>query len=209
MTPNGTLSPMGMMPRPRRLRVVGIFSLGLYQYDNGYGFVTLDVAKRLFNKDRVGADGASHRRHLRVPRDRRGGLGPAGTGLSDGGLVAVKPVALLGALAREDGHLHHDRPDRHGGSAQHRRVAHPARDGEEPGHRHLEDDGRRGIEYQEDLHVARVRSLVRSGRRSAVSGVTRLQRFYIATRSSASTRRSTTSPTCPSSSRRWTSRSWS
>ena len=53
MTPNGTLSPMGMMPRPRRLRVVGIFSLGLYQYDSGYGFVTLDVAKRLFNKDRV------------------------------------------------------------------------------------------------------------------------------------------------------------
>ena len=46
-------SPLGMMPRPRRLRVVGIFSLGLYQYDNGYGFVTLDVAKRLFNKDRV------------------------------------------------------------------------------------------------------------------------------------------------------------
>ena len=53
MTPNGTLSPMGMMPRPRRLRVVGIFSLGLYQYDSGYGFVTLDVAKNLFNKDRV------------------------------------------------------------------------------------------------------------------------------------------------------------
>ena len=53
MTPNGTLSPMGMMPRPRRLRIVGIFSLGLYQYDSGYGFVTLDVAKRLFNRDRV------------------------------------------------------------------------------------------------------------------------------------------------------------
>ena len=53
ITQHGTLSPLGMMPRPRRLRVVGIFSLGLYQYDNGYGFVTLDVAKRLFNKDRV------------------------------------------------------------------------------------------------------------------------------------------------------------
>ena len=53
MTPSGTLSPMGMMPRPRRLRVVGIFSLGLYQYDSGYGFVTLDVAKELLNKDRV------------------------------------------------------------------------------------------------------------------------------------------------------------
>ena len=53
VTPNGTLSPMGMMPRPRRLRVVGIFSLGLYEYDNAYGFVTLDVAKRLVAEDQV------------------------------------------------------------------------------------------------------------------------------------------------------------
>ena len=53
VTPNGTLSPMGMMPRPRRLEVVGIFSLGLYEYDNAYGFVTLDVAKRLLAKDQV------------------------------------------------------------------------------------------------------------------------------------------------------------
>jgi lipoprotein-releasing system permease protein len=53
VTPNGTLSPMGMMPRPRRLEVVGIFSLGLYEYDNGYGFVTLDAAKRLVAEDQV------------------------------------------------------------------------------------------------------------------------------------------------------------
>ena len=44
---------MGMVPRPRQLEVVGIFSLGLYEYDNAYGFVTLDVAGRLFNKHRV------------------------------------------------------------------------------------------------------------------------------------------------------------
>lgn len=53
ITQHGTLSPVGMMPRPRRLRVVGIFNLGLFTYDNGYGYVTLDVAKRLFRKDRV------------------------------------------------------------------------------------------------------------------------------------------------------------
>ncbi len=53
VTPHGSLSPMGMLPRTRRLRVVGIFSLGIYEYDNTYGFVTLDVAKRLLNKDRV------------------------------------------------------------------------------------------------------------------------------------------------------------
>ncbi len=53
LTLSGALSPMGMLPRPRRLRVVGIFRLGLQQYDSAYGFVTLDVAKRLLNKDRV------------------------------------------------------------------------------------------------------------------------------------------------------------
>ena len=30
LTPNGTLSPMGLMPRPRRARVAGIYSLGIY-----------------------------------------------------------------------------------------------------------------------------------------------------------------------------------
>ncbi len=53
LTPSGTLSPMGVLPRPRRLEVVGVFSLGLYQYDTAYGFVTLDAARRLFGKDRV------------------------------------------------------------------------------------------------------------------------------------------------------------
>ena len=51
LTPEGTLSPMGLIPRTRRLRVAGIFSLGLYEFDAMYGFVTLDVAKRLFDKD--------------------------------------------------------------------------------------------------------------------------------------------------------------
>jgi lipoprotein-releasing system permease protein len=51
LTPQGTLSPMGMIPRTRRLKVVGIFSLGLYDFDSSYGFVSLDVARRLFEKD--------------------------------------------------------------------------------------------------------------------------------------------------------------
>lgn len=49
-TPQGTLTPGGMMFRPRPLRVVGIFFLNLYEYDSTYGFVSLPVAKRLLNK---------------------------------------------------------------------------------------------------------------------------------------------------------------
>ncbi|HZT77023.1 MAG TPA: ABC transporter permease [Vicinamibacterales bacterium] len=51
LTPEGTLSPMGMMPVPRRLRVAGTFSLGLYEFDSSYGFVSLDTARRLLGPD--------------------------------------------------------------------------------------------------------------------------------------------------------------
>jgi lipoprotein-releasing system permease protein len=53
LTPQGTLSPMGMLPRARRMRVAGIFSLGLFEFDSTYGYVSIDVAKRLLGKDRV------------------------------------------------------------------------------------------------------------------------------------------------------------
>jgi lipoprotein-releasing system permease protein len=51
MTPGGSLSPMGLMPRNRRVRVAGLFQLGLYEYDSAYGFVSLDFSKRLLSKE--------------------------------------------------------------------------------------------------------------------------------------------------------------
>jgi lipoprotein-releasing system permease protein len=50
-TPEGTLSPMGVVPRTRRLKIVGLFSLGFFETDSSYGFVSLDVAKRLSGQD--------------------------------------------------------------------------------------------------------------------------------------------------------------
>jgi lipoprotein-releasing system permease protein len=37
----------------RPLRVVGTFSLGLYEFDSSFGYVSLDVASRLFEKSHV------------------------------------------------------------------------------------------------------------------------------------------------------------
>jgi lipoprotein-releasing system permease protein len=48
-TPQGTLSPMGMIPRVRRVTIAGIYSLGLYEFDSAYGFISLDLAKRLMS----------------------------------------------------------------------------------------------------------------------------------------------------------------
>lgn len=52
LTPKGTLSPMGILPRTRRLEIVGVYSLGLQEFDAGTGFVSLDVAGRLNDRDR-------------------------------------------------------------------------------------------------------------------------------------------------------------
>jgi lipoprotein-releasing system permease protein len=53
LTTHGRLSPMGMLYPRRDLRVVGTFELGLYEFDSTYGFVSLETAKRLLNKDAV------------------------------------------------------------------------------------------------------------------------------------------------------------
>ena len=53
LTPSGTLSPMGVMPRQRRLKVAGLFRMGLYQVDALSGFVDLDTGMLLAGTDRV------------------------------------------------------------------------------------------------------------------------------------------------------------
>jgi len=52
MTPEGDLTPFGVSPRTRLFKVVGVFSLGLYEYDSSYGFVHLSVAERLLDRTR-------------------------------------------------------------------------------------------------------------------------------------------------------------
>jgi len=51
LTPQGTLSPMGVLPRSRIAEVVGIYSLGLLEFDATYGFVSLGFAQRLMAKN--------------------------------------------------------------------------------------------------------------------------------------------------------------
>ncbi|MGA8220985.1 MAG: FtsX-like permease family protein [Candidatus Acidiferrales bacterium] len=46
-SPQGNLTPFGMLPRSRRFRVAGIFDSGFYDYDANWGFVTLGSAQAL------------------------------------------------------------------------------------------------------------------------------------------------------------------
>jgi lipoprotein-releasing system permease protein len=47
MSPQGTITPLGPVFRPRTFQVAGIFSLGLYQFDSEYAFVRIDVAQNV------------------------------------------------------------------------------------------------------------------------------------------------------------------
>ena len=53
LTPNGSLTPMGVMPRQRRFKVVGTFTLGLYEVDSLTGFVSLESGMLVAGKDHV------------------------------------------------------------------------------------------------------------------------------------------------------------
>ena len=53
LTLEGVLTPKGNRPLPRRRQVVGIFRLGLYEFDSTYAFVSLPDAMRLFDKQQV------------------------------------------------------------------------------------------------------------------------------------------------------------
>jgi len=47
LSPQGRLTPFGMMPRTRRFRVTGVFDSGFYDYDENWCFMTLLAAQGL------------------------------------------------------------------------------------------------------------------------------------------------------------------
>ncbi len=51
ISPLGTMTPMGMMPKMKRFRVKGIFYSGMYEYDNTMAYVSLESAQKFFSMD--------------------------------------------------------------------------------------------------------------------------------------------------------------
>jgi len=49
-SPQGELTPLGLVPRYQRFRITGIFASGFYQYDSSYAFMRLTDAQRLFSE---------------------------------------------------------------------------------------------------------------------------------------------------------------
>jgi len=49
-SPQGELTPLGLVPRYQRFRVTGIFTSGFYQYDSSYAFMRLADSQHLFSE---------------------------------------------------------------------------------------------------------------------------------------------------------------
>jgi lipoprotein-releasing system permease protein len=47
ISPNGPLSPMGILPKIRTCVVAGIFETGMFEYDSTIGYINLDTARSL------------------------------------------------------------------------------------------------------------------------------------------------------------------
>ncbi|HUE57592.1 MAG TPA: ABC transporter permease [Candidatus Udaeobacter sp.] len=65
-SPQGRLTPFGLLPRTRRFRVAGVFDSGFYDYDENWCFLTLAAAQEL-----SGAGGVANVLEFRLNRPER------------------------------------------------------------------------------------------------------------------------------------------
>ncbi len=49
VAPVAKMTPLGMIPRMKVLRVVGIFDSGMYEYDSGLAFISISTAQKFFS----------------------------------------------------------------------------------------------------------------------------------------------------------------
>jgi lipoprotein-releasing system permease protein len=53
ITPQGTMTPAGTLPRLKTFHVVGVFEVGMFEFDSGLALIDLDDAKKLYRQDGV------------------------------------------------------------------------------------------------------------------------------------------------------------
>ena len=120
-SPQGELTPFGMVPKYSRFRVVGIFNSGFYDYDSSWAFTRLSDAQRLFGLgDLISVIEFKiddiYKANEVFSRTRRRG----GQGLHDHELDGTESGPVPRTAPGTTGHLHHHRIDR-----LRRRFEHP------------------------------------------------------------------------------------
>ena len=65
ITPQGNVTPAGTLPRLKSFKVVGVFEVGMYEFDSGLALINIDDAQKLYRLDGVTGRAPEARRHVR------------------------------------------------------------------------------------------------------------------------------------------------
>jgi len=69
LTPQGQVTPAGLIPRLKQFTVVGVFEVGMFEYDNGLALIQMDDAQKLYRLgDRVSGVRLKIRELFAAPR---------------------------------------------------------------------------------------------------------------------------------------------
>ena len=154
-SPQGELTPLGLVPRYQRFRVAGIFKSGFYQYDSSYAFTAIADAQKLFSEpDLISV--ISFKVDDLYHADRVGRVieAEAGTGLSDDELDGAESRTVSRAEAGADGDVYCAGADCMCGRAEYSDRADDDGDGEDAGHCRADELWREGGAGAEDFSAA-------------------------------------------------------
>ncbi len=88
ISPNGPLTPMGVLPKVRTCRVGAVFETGMFEYDSTMGFVNLETARGLVGMNSKGVHGIEVR--VTDKKVDQADLVAAGIGEELGGMYSVR-----------------------------------------------------------------------------------------------------------------------
>ena len=142
LSPEGRTTLMGSVPRSRAYPVAAIFEIGMFEYDNTFVFMPLDLAQIYFRKKgavtAIEMTVADPERIREVEADGEAGCGQSGL---DRRLAPGQRAVRQRASGRAQRHVRDPDPDRAGGRLQHHRRADHGGEGQGPRHRDLANDG--------------------------------------------------------------------
>ncbi len=169
ISPNGSATAFGTVPRIKTYTVAGTFTVGMYEYDNGVVFMPLAAAQTFFNLPNavsslelsVADPDAVH------SYDREIMSGPR-TSCPRLRLAAEQSQLLQRRRGRAQRHVPHPHPHHHRGGLQHRLQHDHAGEGQGARHRHPAHDGGDARHDPAHLHAGR-RERRRSSARSWAS----------------------------------------
>ena len=155
-SPQGELTPFGMVPKYIRFRVAGIFNSGFFDYDSSWAFIRLADAQELFGLGDVISVIQFKIDDIYRAGDVGNQIEQAGRArLYDHQLDGAEQASFSRAAPGARGYVHHHWADCFCGGAEYSDLAHHDGDGEDERHRRADVDGHEEAADSPRVHRAR------------------------------------------------------